>query len=79
MSYKPIQTKKFKKFLKNRGLVYIRNHGDHEIWDYLDNSILLKPVTFIGCDKEIPAFHIRTNLKTLNIKYSEFEKEISKF
>jgi len=55
----------------------VRIHGDHEIWDYPnDNFFLLRPVTFIGCDKEIPALHIMTNLKTLGISYSDFIKEI---
>lgn len=77
MTYKPIPTKKFKKFLKSKGLKHVRNNGDHEIWDYPDkNNTLLRPITIIGCDKEIPAFHITTNLKTLGISYSDFIKEI---
>ena len=76
MSHKPIKIKKFKKYLKNKGLIYIRTEGDHEIWDYPDDT-LLRPIVFIGCDKEIPAFHIRKNMLTLGISYSEFLKEIS--
>ena len=78
MSFKPIPTKKFKKYLKSKGLRHIRNKGDHEIWDYDDRSILLSPVTFIGCEKEIPPLHIKTNLSTLNIDYKEFIDEIAK-
>ncbi|MBN2350351.1 MAG: hypothetical protein JXJ22_16045 [Bacteroidales bacterium] len=78
MTYKPVPTKKFKKFLRKKGLRHQRTHGDHEIWDYPGNSPLLRPVTFIGCEKEIPALHIQTNLKTMDMDYAEFVKEISK-
>jgi uncharacterized protein YllA (UPF0747 family) len=77
MTYKPIPTKKFKKFLKQRGLKHIRNQGDHEIWDFPKDSQLLRPITIVGCEKEIPALHIQTNLKTLNISYEDFIKEIT--
>jgi hypothetical protein len=77
MTYKPIPTKKFKKFFKQRGLKQIRNHGDHEIWDFPKDSQLLRPITIVGYEKEIPAFHIQTNLKTLNISYEDFIKEIT--
>jgi predicted RNA binding protein YcfA (HicA-like mRNA interferase family) len=76
MSHKPVSTKKFKKYLKSLGLEYKRTHGDHEIWDYPDASTLLRPVTFIGCEKEVPAFHIKKNLETLNIDHLEFDKMI---
>jgi len=78
MTYKPIPTKKFKKFLKKLGLRHLRDNGDHEIWDYPDGSSLLRPVTIIGCEKEIPAFHIDTNLKTLNMTYEEFLSYMNK-
>lgn len=78
MTYKPISTKKFKKFLKKKGLKHLRSRGDHEIWDYPNKSKLLRPITFIGCEKEIPALHINTNLKTLDMTYPEFEKELNK-
>lgn len=74
---KPIQTKKFKKFLKSEGLVLKRTKGDHEIWDK-ENGSLSRPVTFIGCEKEIPMFHIQTNLRTMNISGKDFEDKISK-
>jgi hypothetical protein len=77
MSYKPVPTKKFKKFLKNHDLELKRTEGDHEIWDKADDS-LLRPVTIIGCDKEVPALHIKTTLKNMGIDPSDFENEISK-
>ncbi|NJK86868.1 MAG: hypothetical protein HC906_13730 [Bacteroidales bacterium] len=50
-------------------MVHVRSKGDHEIWDYPENSTLLRPVTFIGCEKEISILHIQTNLRTLGISY----------
>ena len=78
MTFKPIPTKKFKKFLRKKGLKRLRYHGDHEIWDYPKDSNLLRPITFIGCDKDIPALHIETNLKTLDMTYKEFIKDLDK-
>ncbi len=75
MGFKPVQTKKFRKWLKRRGLVYKRTTASHEIWDYPDDS-LWRPVTFRGAKNEIPGTHIHTNLQTLGITYAEFEKEI---
>ena len=72
---KPIPVAKFKRFLKNHKLEFKRTKGVHEIWDYKDDS-LLRPVTFIGKEKEIPMLHIKTNLRTMGISLKDFEKEI---
>ena len=76
MGYKPISTDKWKKWLKYRGLVYKRTEASHEIWDYPDGNILLRPVVFRGAKKEVP---IHTNLVTLGIDYKTFQKEIQNF
>lgn len=80
MGYKPVPTKKFIKWLKKRGLVYIRTESSHDIWDYPPNSgkTLLRPVTIRDKDKDIPSLHVFTNLKTLGIDYKTFEKEIKR-
>jgi hypothetical protein len=75
MTFKPIPTKKFKQFLRKKGLEHLRTKGDHEIWDYPENSPLLRPVTFIGND--IPSLHIKTNLITLGMTYDEFLRELN--
>ena len=75
MGFKPILTSKWKKWLQSKGLVYKRTEGSHEIWDFPDDS-LPRPVVFRGAMKEIPGFHIHTNLKTLGIDYKAFEKEL---
>lgn len=78
MTYKPIPTRKFVKFLKELGLEHKRTKGDHEIWDYPANSKLLRPVTFITKEKTIPPLHIRTNLINLGISYKKFLEILSK-
>jgi len=70
-----IKTMDFKKFLKSEGLKYYRTEGSHEIWGKLE---LTRPITFRGSKKEIPAFHIRTNLRTLGISVGDFLKKIKK-
>jgi len=65
----PVQTSKFRKFLTSKGLKHIRTKASHEIWSRKD---LLRPVVFQGAKKQIPEFHIRTNLKTLEVSEAEF-------
>ena len=70
-----IKVKDFRKFLKSEGLKYYRTEGSHEIWGRID---LLRPITFQGAKKEIPPFHIRTNLKTLDVSVTTFLKKLKK-
>jgi hypothetical protein len=77
MGYKPIPTKKFEKWLKKRGLICKRRTASHDVWNYPDGQEQLwRPVIFRGAQKEIPGFHIHTNLITLNVDYDTFLKEI---
>lgn len=75
MGYKPVPLSKWKKWLKYKGLVHIRTEASHEIWDFPDDS-LMRPVVFRGTKKEIPSFHIQTNLQTLGVDYKTFQKEL---
>ena len=59
------------------GLVHKRTKGDHEIWDKPDDS-LLRPVVFKAAEKEVPIFHIKTNLRTIGLTNQEFEKKMLK-
>jgi predicted RNA binding protein YcfA (HicA-like mRNA interferase family) len=77
MGIKPVPASKWRKWLKSHGLVYIRTEASHEIWDYPDDS-LLRPVVFRASKKDIPGFHIYTNLQTLGIDYKTFQKEIQR-
>ena len=72
MSFKPIQTKKFKKILKNLGLEHKRTEGSHEIWD-LKEGALERPVTIRGHLKEVPPLHIETSLENMGISKKDFE------
>ncbi len=79
MGIKQIPVRQFVKYLKSLGLVYIRTKGDHDIWNYPDGhprGKLMRPVIFRGNEKDIPVDHIATNLKTLGISNSQFEKAI---
>lgn len=67
-NYRPIKRSKFEKFLFI-GCTLKRTKGDHFFYD---KPGLRRPIV-ITASKEIPPFHIQTNLKTLNISYSEFE------
>jgi len=59
----------FRKFLKEQGLKKTGGKGDHEKWSKNDLS---RPVILQVKNKNIPAFHIRTNLKTLGISVKDF-------
>lgn len=71
-SLNPIKKKKFEKFLVFVGCYLKRQKGDHLIYDRTD---LKRPVV-ITCDKEVPVFIIRNNLRTLGISIEEFLKII---
>ena len=75
MGFKPIPLAKWKKWLKLHGLVYMRTEASHEIWDRPDDA-LHRPIVFRSAKKEIPGFHVHTNLQTLGVDYKTFLKEI---
>lgn len=64
-----IKTSKFRTFLIYQGLELIRTKGDHEIWYRYG---LPRPVVIQAKNKNMPATHIRTNLKTMGISVQEF-------
>jgi predicted RNA binding protein YcfA (HicA-like mRNA interferase family) len=65
----PVPTKCWIKFLTYKGCGQSRIEASHHIWK-CPNSI--RPIVFRGNKKEIPRFHINTNLKSLNISSIEF-------
>ncbi|OGX28340.1 MAG: hypothetical protein A2705_00965 [Omnitrophica WOR_2 bacterium RIFCSPHIGHO2_01_FULL_52_10] len=67
-SLRPIHYKKFEKFLQEIGCRFIRQEGDHRIWDRDD---LIRPVV-VRAKKDIPVFEIKSNLRTLRISTSEY-------
>ncbi len=77
MGIKQIPTKKFIKFLKSLGLVYIRTEASHDVYDHPKNP-LNRPVIVRTKNKDIPVLHIHTNLKTIGIDKSVFEEWLKK-
>lgn len=74
---KPVATKKWRAFLKSRGLILIRITDNHENWNLPDGS-LLRPVVFWHNKPEVPGFQIQTCLKTLGISKTEFLEAVKK-
>lgn len=64
----PISRKKFEKFLIFIGCHFIRQKGDHLIYDRID---LKRPVVFTT-DREVPIFIIRNNLRTLGVSVNDY-------
>lgn len=67
----PVPTKCWEAFLISIGCSFKREQGSHHHWKCPD---CLRTVTFWGHQKEVPRFHVRTNLKTLGKTNSEFNK-----
>ncbi|MFW5702414.1 MAG: type II toxin-antitoxin system HicA family toxin [Candidatus Dojkabacteria bacterium] len=72
--FKPIKRKKFEKFLVYIGCELKRTKGDHFIYT---KPGLRRPIVITN-NKDVPPFHIRTNLKTLNMTVKEFEEIMSR-
>mgnify|MGYP001596345131 FL=1 len=64
----PVSWKKFEKFILYIGFKFVRQKGDHLIYERVD---LKRPIVFPK-DKEIPVFIIRNNLRILNISQEEY-------
>lgn len=71
----PIQTKKYRAFLKSLGWEFARINGDHEIW-LKDTDT--REIVFITNDKDVSPFIIRQNNETLGITKEEFLSLIRK-
>lgn len=69
----PVHYKKFDKFLRYIGCEFIRQRGDHRIYQRAD---LKRPIV-IPADKGIPIFIIRNNLRLLGINSDEYLKILS--
>jgi predicted RNA binding protein YcfA (HicA-like mRNA interferase family) len=81
MGIKQIPVKKFIRWLESLGLVHIRTTASHDYYNYPDRhpNKLMRPITVRTKYKDIPLFHIHTNLKTLGISKEEFEEQIKNF
>jgi predicted RNA binding protein YcfA (HicA-like mRNA interferase family) len=50
------------------GCRFIRQEGDHRVWDRPD---LIRPV-IVRAKKDLPVFEIKSNLRTLRISTAEY-------
>ncbi len=81
MGIKQIPVNKFIKWLESKGLRYIRTTASHDHYNYPENDPrrLTRNIVVRTKDKDIPQFHLHTNLQTIGITKSQFEQEIKAF
>ena len=77
MGIKPVSTKIFIQFLKSKGIVYIRTHSSHDIFDNPQRP-LPRPVVIRMKYKDIPLLHIHTTLENIGVSKKEFEEWLKK-
>ena len=75
--YKAGSHKIFIQFLKSRGIIYIRTHSSHDIFDNPNNP-LSRPVVIRMKYKDIPLLHIHTTLENIDVSKKEFEEWLKK-
>jgi hypothetical protein len=61
---RPVKTKHWLKFLDSKNCKYKRTTASH---DHYKCPNCFRTITHREKDKEIPAFHLQTNLKTLGL------------
>ncbi|MDI1234865.1 MAG: hypothetical protein PSX81_11325 [bacterium] len=66
-NYRPIATKCFENYLKSIGYNHKRTTGSHDQWTKAGKRTI--PVW--GDEKQLPAFHLKGNCKTLGITLSD--------
>lgn len=71
MKLRPVKLSLWRTFLEEQGLSFKRVKGDHEIWN---RSGLFRSVVFPVKRKELDGFFIESNLKSLGISVSDFQR-----
>lgn len=66
---KPIPTKCWEKFLKSCNCGFVRQKSSHHLWK-CPNAI--RTITFWGDKKDVPRFHINSNLESMGKTKKEF-------
>lgn len=66
---RPVRVKCWEKFLEFKGCKYRSTEASHDKWHCPG---CFRSIIHRGKDKDIPAFHIRSNLKTMGIPVKEF-------
>ena len=77
MGIKPVATKIFIQFLKSMGIIYVRTHASHDIFDNPKNP-LPRPVVIRIKYKDIPLLHIHTALENIGVSKKAFEDWLKK-
>lgn len=67
-TFRPIHFKKFERFLEHIGCQFVRERGDHRVWDRSD---LMRPI-IVRAKKSLPIFEIKSNLRTLRVTTEEY-------
>ena len=75
--FRPVKTKDFIKFLKKYNCYRVeeKSGGSHFYWK---KPGLTRRITIREADKDIPPFHIKTNLQTLGLKFEDLEAFLNK-
>jgi len=68
---RPIPTKCWINFLKSKGCSYISTEASHDKWKCPNCK---RSIIHREKDKDIPGFHIKSNLKTMGISREDFLK-----
>ncbi len=66
---RPVKIKCWEKFLEYHKCKYKSTNASHHKWKCPN---CLQPIIFRGSKKEIPSFHIKTNLRTMGIPADDF-------
>ena len=76
-SFRPVKTKIFIKFLKKHNCYRVGSNsgGSHFYWK---KPGLTRRIVIREADKDIPPFHIKTNLETLGLKFEDLEAFMNK-
>jgi predicted RNA binding protein YcfA (HicA-like mRNA interferase family) len=77
MGIKPVPTRKFLRFLKSKGVVYIRSEASHDIYDNPQQP-LFRPIVVRTKYKDVPLLHIHTSLENIGVSKKEFEEWMKK-
>jgi predicted RNA binding protein YcfA (HicA-like mRNA interferase family) len=70
---RPVKTKDWLEFLKSKNCKYIRTKASHVHYRCPN---CWRTITYREKDKEIPAFHLKTNLSTMGLTLDDLYKWI---
>lgn len=81
MGIKQIPVSKFLRWIYSLGLIEVGHSSSHWFYNYpeKDPKRLTRNLSIRKKYKDIPILHIHTNLKTLQVSKTQFEKEIQNF